>query len=42
MGEDHPEALEFLTLLASARHLENREILEGDSVSIPANSSYRV
>jgi CRP-like cAMP-binding protein len=28
MGEDHPDVVEYLTLLASARHLQNRELLE--------------
>ena len=28
MGEDHPDIIEYLTLVASARHLQNRELLE--------------
>jgi CRP-like cAMP-binding protein len=33
MGEDHPDALEFLTLLAAARRLENRALLDAKSTS---------
>jgi hypothetical protein len=32
MGEDHPDVLEFLTLLVGARHVQNRAVL-GESPS---------
>jgi CRP-like cAMP-binding protein len=31
MGEDHPAILEFLTLLAAARHAQNRALLEPET-----------
>jgi CRP-like cAMP-binding protein len=37
MGEDHPEVLEFLTLLAATRRLENRALLESKSAPISPN-----
>jgi CRP-like cAMP-binding protein len=39
MGEDHPEAVEYLTLLASKRRLQNRVVLEANSESISPNEA---
>ena len=37
MGEDHPEVLEYLALLADARRLRNRALLEPASESMSPN-----
>jgi CRP-like cAMP-binding protein len=37
MGEDHPEALAFLTRLADARRIQNRALLEAPAASVSPN-----
>ena len=39
MGEDHPEVLEFLELLAGTRRLQNRALLEPQSSALPPNDT---
>ena len=39
MGEDHPDVLELLRLLAATRRLQNRALLEPKSASISLNDA---
>jgi CRP-like cAMP-binding protein len=38
LGEDHPEILEFLTLLVAARRVQNRALLESEFAAVSAPS----
>jgi CRP-like cAMP-binding protein len=39
MGEDHPDVMEFLTLLAATRRVQNRALLEPNSASSSPNDA---